>query len=506
MFIQTGSSGKYIKGERRIEDDFYITCNGRRVGSGQTIQDGKIYHIVLRLPGGKGGFGSMLRAIGAQIDKTNNREACRDLSGRRMRDVNNEKQMKEWLSKQSQREKEKEERRRERWERRKAMPNHKFDDPLYDQQRAQVFENLEDAVQKGLSKSQAASSTATSSEISRKRPAAATAAPSKKVKKSTEWLGIDVDNISDLDSDESDTELSGGATACPIDAANDKPHSDSWDDSNSASNHSSASYQVTRISDNLKVEDISNEEIHCGNKFIIPLESNIENEVGMDFRIKVEKGDNGVKSKIDNVETQSDAKDLPFRIKVENGENSVKSEMDNIETQNDAQALTFRIKVENGENSGVKSKMEDETQNHAEDPTVGIKIENCEDNVKSGINKIETQNDTKDLTNTGGNDAAKENPNTKAISEHSEPSDVKDSREANIERELGPVDIDQCNSADDLIAFGLDKLKEELMARQLKCGGTLQERAQRLFSVKGLTRDQIDPTLFAKPTKGKKKK
>lgn len=37
------------------------------------------------------GFGSMLRAIGAQIEKTTSREACRDLSGRRMRDVNNEK-------------------------------------------------------------------------------------------------------------------------------------------------------------------------------------------------------------------------------------------------------------------------------------------------------------------------------------------------------------------------------------------------------------------------------
>lgn len=37
------------------------------------------------------GFGSMLRSIGAQIEKTTNREACRDLSGRRMRDVNNEK-------------------------------------------------------------------------------------------------------------------------------------------------------------------------------------------------------------------------------------------------------------------------------------------------------------------------------------------------------------------------------------------------------------------------------
>lgn len=45
----------------------------------------------VRVLGGKGGFGSMLRAIGAQIEKTTNREACRDLSGRRMRDVNNEK-------------------------------------------------------------------------------------------------------------------------------------------------------------------------------------------------------------------------------------------------------------------------------------------------------------------------------------------------------------------------------------------------------------------------------
>ena len=33
----------------------------------------------------------MLRSIGAQIEKTTSREACRDLSGRRMRDINNEK-------------------------------------------------------------------------------------------------------------------------------------------------------------------------------------------------------------------------------------------------------------------------------------------------------------------------------------------------------------------------------------------------------------------------------
>lgn len=44
----------------------------------------------LSLVGGKGGFGSMLRAIGAQIEKTTNREACRDLRGRRIRDINEE--------------------------------------------------------------------------------------------------------------------------------------------------------------------------------------------------------------------------------------------------------------------------------------------------------------------------------------------------------------------------------------------------------------------------------
>jgi hypothetical protein len=58
----------------------------------------------------------------------------------------------------------------------------------------------------------------------------------------------------------------------------------------------------------------------------------------------------------------------------------------------------------------------------------------------------------------------------------------------------------------DLEAFGLDRLKQELMSRGLKCGGTLEQRAQRLFSVKGLTKDQIDSDLFAKSANGKKVK
>ena len=51
------------------------------------------------LVGGKGGFGSMLKSMGAKKGKeTTNFEACRDLNGRRLRNVNDEKKLAEWYS------------------------------------------------------------------------------------------------------------------------------------------------------------------------------------------------------------------------------------------------------------------------------------------------------------------------------------------------------------------------------------------------------------------------
>ena len=46
--------------------------------------------LKIRILGGKGGFGSMLRAQGGKMasQKTTNFEACRDLNGRRLRTVN----------------------------------------------------------------------------------------------------------------------------------------------------------------------------------------------------------------------------------------------------------------------------------------------------------------------------------------------------------------------------------------------------------------------------------
>ncbi|CAI7862582.1 unnamed protein product, partial [Closterium sp. NIES-54] len=55
-------------------------------------------HVIARVLGGKGGFGSLLRgaATKAGQKKTSNFDACRDMSGRRLRHVNAERKLKDW--------------------------------------------------------------------------------------------------------------------------------------------------------------------------------------------------------------------------------------------------------------------------------------------------------------------------------------------------------------------------------------------------------------------------
>lgn len=53
-----------------------------------------------------------------------------------------------------------------------------------------------------------------------------------------------------------------------------------------------------------------------------------------------------------------------------------------------------------------------------------------------------------------------------------------------------PLDLTPFQSAVELEALGLDRLKSALMALQVKCGGSLSERATRLFSLKGVARHE----------------
>lgn len=214
-------------------NDYYILFQGRLVHKEDEIVDGGWYHAVPRLVGGKGGFGSMLRALGAQIEKTTNREACRDLSGRRMRDVNNEKKLREWAAKSAEREKDKQERRKEKRERALAPKKFKEEDKAYEMQRQKIADDLDDAFQQGIRKSKpSASSSACSSSftsdvacatsLKRKSPPTATEVDPKKAKP---WIHMgeeEEDSSSNDDSEpskESLTETTERATDNGIDNA-----------------------------------------------------------------------------------------------------------------------------------------------------------------------------------------------------------------------------------------------------------------------------------------------
>jgi len=155
------------------------------------------------LPGGKGGFGSLLRAIGAQIEKTTNHEAMRDLSGRRQRDVNNEKRVRDYVAKQGEREREEREKKEVKLEKLRRLAEgenkgkHDFSDPLYDKARSETEERVHDAVEAAMKAGDE------KTDLKRKGEGSKTEEPARK-KKAGLWMGEGLDDLSDSDLSDSD--------------------------------------------------------------------------------------------------------------------------------------------------------------------------------------------------------------------------------------------------------------------------------------------------------------
>jgi len=171
--------------------DCYITYNGRILQQKNTENlDVSKIRLHPRLVGGKGGFGSMLRAIGARIEKTTNHEACRDLNGRRMRDVNNEKKITEWVQDQDTKEKERVQRRNEKLER-TLNPKMKYEDKDYTKSLQGNVDKVNEAVKIATQRK-----TVNTGE-KRKNIEKATTSKKKKM-----WLGVDDLSEEDSENDE----------------------------------------------------------------------------------------------------------------------------------------------------------------------------------------------------------------------------------------------------------------------------------------------------------------
>ena len=73
-----------------------------------------------------------------------------------------------------------------------------------------------------------------------------------------------------------------------------------------------------------------------------------------------------------------------------------------------------------------------------------------------------------------------------------------DSTGKDEKKDLPPFDLDKCESLDEAKQLGMDRLKEILTSMGCKCGGSLDERAARLFSLKGLKREDYPKKVRAK--------
>lgn len=183
----------YYNGKKLDDPQYHLGSNG-------TVD------IVLGLDGGKGGFGSMLRALGAQIEKTTNREACRDLSGRRLRDINEEDRLKKYVSKKADREKEKQEAKEAKLKKlrklvTKGETKHEFKDKKYDQAREAATDRVHEAINQVFNDKPSTSGSngkpPAEPGVKRKADSDAKTGPSR-AKKGL-WIGVDLDD-SDLDS------------------------------------------------------------------------------------------------------------------------------------------------------------------------------------------------------------------------------------------------------------------------------------------------------------------
>ena len=75
-----------VCGSRQLLDEAPLSSQG--VAADSTV------HVTSRLLGGKGGFGALLRGQGRDGKITTNFDACRDLSGRRIRHQTAEEKLK----------------------------------------------------------------------------------------------------------------------------------------------------------------------------------------------------------------------------------------------------------------------------------------------------------------------------------------------------------------------------------------------------------------------------
>uniref|UniRef100_A0A9I9DRD4 Protein SDE2 homolog n=1 Tax=Cucumis melo TaxID=3656 RepID=A0A9I9DRD4_CUCME len=422
LFQTTGippNHQRLVSGIRQIENDSVLSCSGDPSGRFPTV------HLLLRLLGGKGGFGSLLRgaATKAGQKKTNNFDACRDMSGRRLRHVNAEKRLEEWKAEEEERRLEK---MAEEFLKKKAKVGkkgvgdsaaQKYVEKYREESArcvAEVEESVRDAVMKGK----------------RKAGLMANGADAKKLKI---WMGKR--KVGESDSDDSDEDEA----------------------ENEEESEKSVILNDGR-SDLNKDAEGSSDSVNYG---------------------KAGDGSGGSSCESGSEEEKDMAAQETMELVGSSSEKTIQSERVDVVETNDQTTQSAVLPC--SEAVAVSPHQEDEIVKQDE-----IANENVSANHQdiSNPNSCEIIEDLSTLPEPNG-------PPVSKLSDHDETT-------ATVSNSEIPLNFDGFSSAAEMEVLGLERLKSELQARGLKCGGTLQERAARLFLLKSTPLDKLPKKLLAR--------
>ncbi|KAJ9539275.1 hypothetical protein OSB04_032008 [Centaurea solstitialis] len=392
-----------------------LLCDGRTL-----FDDGVLFsssppstvHLLLRLRGGKGGFGSLLRgaATKAGQKKTNNFDACRDMSGRRLRHVNAEKKMEEWLAEEKERKLEKA---AEDFIKKKAKTVKKAGGgdgtekyvEKYRKDSAKCMEDVDKSVRASLG----------GGFLKSKRKVVGEDVEDdggSKSKKLKIWMGkrkLDDSDSDDMDEEDSDDDIGQENEKSVV------TNNENQSDSNKDADGSLAS--VTGG----KVEGESS--VGCSSESA----SEEEKETVAEGQLEPVKSLNG---------------ELPHYVAV------------------DASVIHEESIVKNSNESTVPLETEKSTK-----PKLGDLEEKASELSSASI--------------------VQEDGTTAEEAKLSDSKVIVDEEKVSTENACPklekPLNFDEFNTASEMEVLGMERLKSELQERGLKCGGTLQERASRLF-------------------------
>ncbi|MCO5563159.1 hypothetical protein L7F22_016796 [Adiantum nelumboides] len=385
--------------------------------------------LVACLRGGKGGFGSLLRgaATKAGQKKTSNFDACRDMSGRRLRHLNAEKKLKEWKAQAKERELEKVANEFLKKQVKRKEDNSGCHQVIekFQEETSRAREEVESAVASGLVEAK---------RLGKRKVIDDTSLPASSSKRAHIW---NMDIIEDGLDDETYSS------------------SDNDDDSDEC-------LEVEELSGSAECDSGSGAEKNLKVGNFLEASGLLKNENSLEVR------DEG---KLEEVFDDANAQGLVVRSLYES------SEMFFEEVESENQSLCEKGEEKLGEDNDLTKHAE---ANLSVVEAVNGNASTFSLHVNSELNKFEQQNElgTDTVPDFGANvlpgaaDICKQTPVN--------------------------LDLEDFLHASDLEVLGLDRLKHELQKRGLKCGGSLAERAGRLFLLKTISLEKLDKKHFAK--------